>query len=165
MSGNQGARTTNLDEMSVDQLEQVKQQEEQRMQALTQRYAQLRGAAARISASRDAVAEFASPGTAVEGSDLMIPLTPSLYVPAKIRDPSKLLVELGTGFYAEKSPKETKEYLDRKNKIVDANSENMTKVLQMTKQNLESVGMAMQGKMMEIRAKQEGQRYKAQMEN
>lgn len=41
--------------------------------------------------------------------------------------------EIGTGFYVEKKPSETTDFLDRKLKIVDANSENITKAVQATR--------------------------------
>lgn len=146
-----------LDTMSLDQLNQLKQQEEGRLQALTSRYSQLRTAAARLNAANMAVSEF-SP--ALEGKQVMVPLTASLYVPGKIKDPNKLMVELGTGFFCEKTAKETTAFLDRKLKIVDANSENATQVIQVTRRNLDAVAMAMQGKMLEIRARQEGNQQK-----
>mmetsp|Transcript_130514 Transcript_130514/g.194337 ORF Transcript_130514/g.194337 Transcript_130514/m.194337 type:complete len:170 (-) Transcript_130514:58-567(-) len=157
----QGGPSINLDAMSLEELNQMKQQEEGRLQALTNRYAQLRAAAARLSASQMAIGEL-SPAS--EGKDVMVPLTESVYVPGKIRDPSKFLVDIGTGFYVEKSSKDTNSFLDRKLKLVDANSENIAKAIQVTRQNLESLSMTMQGKMLEIRARQEGQRHKAAVE-
>lgn len=150
-----------LDKLSLDELNQAKQQEEGRLQALTGRYAQLRAAAARLTASSNAISEL-SPSS--EGKDIMIPLTESVYAPGMIREPNKLLVEIGTGFYVEKKPSETNEFLNRKLNIVDANSENITKAVQATRQNLDSIAMSMQGKMMEIRARQEGQRHRAAAE-
>ena len=41
--------------------------------------------------------------------------------------------EIGTGFYVEKKPSETTDFLDRKLKIVDANSENITRAVQATR--------------------------------
>jgi prefoldin alpha subunit len=149
------ANTVNLDEMSLEELNQLKQQEEGRFNNLMARFQQFRGAAARLHASISAVSEITP---ASEGKEVLVPLTESVYVPGKIRDPNKLLVELGTGFFAEKSSKEAKGFLERKLKIVDANSENLTKALTATRQNIEQVSIAMQGKMMEIRAKQEGRR-------
>ncbi len=94
----------------------------------------------------------------------MVPLTESVYVPELIREPNKLLVEMGTGFYVEKTSKDTTAFLDRKLKLVDANSENISKAVQATRQNIESLNQTMQGKMLEIRARQEGQRFKAKAE-
>ena len=89
----------------------------------------------------------------------MVPLTASLYVPGKILNPNKVMVDLGTGFYVEKTSKDAIGFLERKGKLVDANSQNIMSVIQATKQNLDSVSIAMQGKMLEIRARQEGMRH------
>jgi prefoldin alpha subunit len=148
----------NLDSMSLEELNQLKQQEESRLQALMGRFQQLRAAAVRLSASVTAVSEITP---ASEGKEVMVPLTESVYVPGLIREPNKLLVEIGTGFYVEKSSKETTGFLDRKLKLVDANSDNITKAVAATRQNVESISMAMQGKMLEIRARQEGQRVQS----
>ena len=151
----------NLDTRSLEELNQLKQQEESRLQALMGRFQQLRAAAARLSASVTAVSEITP---ASEGKEVMVPLTESVYVPGLIREPNKLLVEIGTGFYVEKSSKETTGFLDRKLKLVDANSDNITKAVAATRQNVESISMAMQGKMLEIRARQEGQRVQSTVE-
>jgi len=141
---------------------QAKQQEEGRLQALTGRYAQLRAAAARLTASSTAISEL-SPAS--DGKEVMIPLTESVYVPGILRQPNNLLVEIGTGFYVEKTAAETHKFLDRKLKIVDSNSENITMAVQATRQNIDSIHISMQGKMIEIRARQEGQRTRAAMES
>lgn len=92
----------------------------------------------------------------------MVPLTESLYVPGKIRDANKVMVELGTGYYVEKNLKQALELLDRKTKLVDANSENIREVITVSRRNIDSVNVAMNGKMLQIRAKQEGQRIQNQ---
>jgi len=48
------------------------------------------------------------------GRELLVPLNQSLYVPGKIVDANKLLVDVGTGYFVEKSLKETKDYMERK---------------------------------------------------
>ena len=83
----QGA--VDLDKLSLEELNQAKQQEEGRLQALTGRYAQLRAAAARLTASSNAISEI-SPSS--DGKEVMIPLTESVYAPGKLREPNKLLV-------------------------------------------------------------------------
>ena len=66
--------------------------------------------------------------------------------------------------FSEKSTKDTNAFLERKIRLVDHNSENVTKAIQVTRQNMEHVAMTMQGKFLEIRAKQEGQRHRAATE-
>lgn len=149
-----------LDSMSLEQLNQLKTSEETRLQAVTQHYATLRASAAKVSRAKEALASISSPSN--EGKDIMIPLTESLYVPGKIRDPTRVMVELGTGYYVEKTAKDASSFLDRKNKLVDANSDNIMQVISNSKRNVESINVAMQGKMMEIRARQEGRRHMEQ---
>ena len=158
--GGDTSSSIELDNLSLDQLQQLRQQEEARLQGLTQRYAQLRGAAARISASSLAVTELEQ---ATDDSPVLVPLTESLYVPGKLKvhgKHDKLLLELGTGYYVEKTPPDTQAFLDRKARIVQGNSDNLTQAVQATQQNVQSVTTAMQGKMLEIRARQEGMRHK-----
>ena len=144
-SGNNN-NTIQLDEMSLDQLDQLKQREENRMQLLTTRYAQLRQAAARLMSSQTAVQELQdifdqdnnvtksneskTTSTSTKVHDVFVPLTESVYVPGKIRcdQPgyNHLLVELGTGYFVEQTPADTIQYINRKVRLVDANSNNGT---------------------------------------
>ena len=152
---NSTGRSVDIDSMSLEQLNQLKTSEESRLQVITNHYATLRASSARFQASKDALSAI-NPSS--EGKDIMSPLTESLYVPGMIKEPSKVMVELGTGYYAEKSVKDAIAFLDRKNKLVSANSDNIMEVITVTRRNIESITVAMQGKMMEIRAKQEGRR-------
>lgn len=157
----EGDRTIQLDTMSLEELHQLRQQEESRGQGLGARYAQLRQAHARLMASQQAVRDLkASP----EGQTVLLPLTESVYVPGKILEPHKVMIDLGTGFYCEKSAKEALAYVERRAKLVDRNSENITQAMQATRQNLEAIQVSMQGKLLEIRAKQEGVRHRAAVE-
>ena len=159
----------NLDDMSLDQLQQVRQSESERMQALSQKYAQLRAAAARLHASRHAVSDLEShqtdsSSTEQLGKEVLIPLTDSVFVPGRIKPSKKLLVELGTGYYAEKTFQDTQGFLDRKMKLVEQNTENITKALEATKQNIDAITTTMQGKLLEARARREGLRHRASVE-
>mmetsp|Transcript_15623 Transcript_15623/g.19052 ORF Transcript_15623/g.19052 Transcript_15623/m.19052 type:complete len:159 (-) Transcript_15623:96-572(-) len=154
MSGN----SIDLDNMSLDQLNQLKSSEESRLQAISNHYATLRASASKFQQAKTALSQI-SP--AHDGKDIMIPLTESLYVPGKIREPSKVMVELGTGFYAEKSTKDAHAFLDRKTKLVDVNSENVMEAITVTKRNVNSLDVAIQGKLIEIKARQEGMKVRA----
>jgi prefoldin alpha subunit len=166
-----------LDEMSLDQLNNLKQSESARMQGLSQRYAQLRAAAARLYALRHAVSDLEAHQTSSssnddgidatnsqQGKEVLIPLTDSVFVPGRIRPSKTLLVELGTGYYADKTFADTIQFLNRKLQLVESNTENITKALEATKQNIDAITTTMQGKMLEIRARQEGMRHRAAVE-
>lgn len=155
-------RTIDLDSMSLDQLSQLKSSEESRLQAISTHYATLRASVSKFKMAKKAISSI-SPSH--DGKDVLIPLTESLYVPAKIRDPSRVMVELGTGFYVEKNTKDAQAFLDRKTKLVDVNSDNIMEAITATKRNINSLDTALQGKMIEIRARQEGMRARAAEES
>jgi prefoldin alpha subunit len=160
-SSSDGGNAINIDTMSLDQLNQIKTSQESRLEQLTAQYHQLRAVSARLSTARAAQADLAGNN---EGRPIMIPLTESLYAPGKIVDGSKILVELGAGFFVEKNSKDALKVLERKSKIVDANSENVLAAAEAASRNVEAVKAAMQGKIMEIQARQQGRAYRNQME-
>ena len=47
-------------------------------------------------------------------SQVLVPLTSSMYVPGEIEDKDKLLVDIGAAYYAEKDCKGATKYLQRK---------------------------------------------------
>ena len=157
-SSESNENTIDLDSLSLEQLNTYKTQEEGRLQAISQRYAQLRSAHVRLNAAKTAISEI--PPTA-DGKEIMVPLTASLYVPGRIREPNKMMVDIGTGFFVEKTSKDAITFLERKGKLVDSNCENILSVIQASRQNLESISTAMQGKMLEIRARQESIKHQS----
>jgi prefoldin alpha subunit len=154
--------------MSLEELHRLQQEEEGRMQALSGRYAALRQALARIQRGSAALTDLASASggsSKNEAKEVMVPLTESVYVAGKIKDGNKLLVELGTGYYAEKTQKEALAFLERKERIVEMNLDNLQNAIRATGQNVEAIRITMQGKVLEIRAKQEGVRHREVVEN
>ena len=151
-----------LDAMSFDQLTQLQKQEKATLTAITHHYKTLRQSSSKCSSAIKALEEACTIQN--DGMELMIPLTESLYVPGTIQDPTRVLVDLGTGFYAEKNVKDATALMERKMKLVEVNSENVLTAIQATKKNLDNVGIAIQGKVMEIQARQEGQKFKAAQE-
>jgi prefoldin alpha subunit len=49
-----------------------------------------------------------------QGKDIMVPLTSSLYVPGKMEDSNKVLVEVGAGYFIDQSADKAAQYCDRK---------------------------------------------------
>ena len=58
-----------------------------------------------------------------EGKDVLVPLTGSMYVPGKLTNPGKVVVDIGTGYYVEKNSKDAQDYFNRKVKYVTENME------------------------------------------
>ena len=136
-----------LDSLSLEQLGRYKQEEEQKLQQVTGHYGQLRAAQARFVQSKDTLQQMQESDA---GKEVMVPLTQSLYVPGKIVEPTKVTVELGTGFYAEKTTKEAIAFLGRKIDLVNKNAESIHGVVTGTKRNVDAIVMCMQGKIQEL---------------
>lgn len=81
------------------QLQDVRKQLEQELQHLTASYGQLKAAQARFRTCIEAI-DNVKPETA--DREILVPLTSSLYVPGKLADANKVLVDVGTGYYVER---------------------------------------------------------------
>jgi prefoldin alpha subunit len=46
--------------------------------------------------------------------DILVPLTGSMYVPGKLSDPGRVMVDVGTGYFVEKDLAAAKEYFSKK---------------------------------------------------
>ena len=58
-----------------------------------------------------------------DGKQVLVPLTGSMYVPGQLANPDKVVVDIGTGYYVEKTSKNAQEYFSRKVKFVTENME------------------------------------------
>ena len=68
-----------------------------------------------------------------KGKEIMIPLTSSLYVPGVMEDNEQVLVEVGAGYFVEKSSEKAKEYCDRKIKMLTDNGSKVAEIVQIKK--------------------------------
>jgi prefoldin alpha subunit len=149
--GGGGERSINLATLSLEQLNQLKNQYQEDVQGLTANYASLRDALARFQESKSAVAALG--GDAGNGRDILVPLTQSLYVPGKIVDGNKLLVDVGTGYYAEKDQQQTEDFLQRKGDMIEVNLASLREHIDMKRREYEMIAQAMQQRLMQIEEK------------
>ncbi|KAI3645026.1 hypothetical protein MP228_011190 [Amoeboaphelidium protococcarum] len=92
----QKQQSVRIDQLNPQQLQEVKQSVDAELQGLNQAYQKLQMAAARYQDSLDAIQCYSRCG-----QDVMIPLTSSLYIPAKKCNADKVMVDIGTGYFAE----------------------------------------------------------------
>ncbi|KAI8916149.1 Prefoldin, partial [Gorgonomyces haynaldii] len=117
------AANINLTELPVHQLQAIRQQLDQEIQALTQSFAQLKQAQTKFLTSNDALKRLDS--TQKEG---LIPLTNSLYVQATLKD--QIMVDVGTGYFVDKSLKDAQEFYKRKSDFLKTNLETLQTTVQ-----------------------------------
>eukprot|EP00640_Fibrocapsa_japonica_P004869 CAMPEP_0113935930 /NCGR_PEP_ID=MMETSP1339-20121228/2957_1 /TAXON_ID=94617 /ORGANISM="Fibrocapsa japonica" /LENGTH=132 /DNA_ID=CAMNT_0000938233 /DNA_START=174 /DNA_END=572 /DNA_ORIENTATION=+ /assembly_acc=CAM_ASM_000762 len=87
-----------------------------------------------------------------EGRQIMVPLTGSLYVPGRLHEPNKVMVDIGTGYYAEKNSTQAKEFIDRKVKMISDNIDSLSSLITTKHKNADVVAYVMQQKLEQINA-------------
>ena len=92
---------------------------EQEIEVLTQSYSQLVSATNKFHDSR-LVLNYLKERS--QGKEIMVPLTSSLYVPGIMEDNSKVMIEVGAGYFIEESIDKAREYCERKSKTPFLNS-------------------------------------------
>nr|CAG4636724.1 EOG090X0NBB [Eubosmina coregoni]SVE70226.1 EOG090X0NBB [Eubosmina coregoni] len=117
-----GMQQIDLTTLSMPQLAQLKQNLEQDLQLYQESLQTLKVAQTKFQESADSAEKLES---TQEGSEILVPLTGSVYVPGKITKPELPLVDIGTGYYAENTIEQAKNYFKRKVKFV---TEQMEKV-------------------------------------
>lgn len=108
---------------------------------------QLTSAVTRLSASRDNAQQIATMKS--DKTDIMVPLTGSIYVPGKLSGSKMVLIDIGTGFFVEKTPKEAERHFGRRAGLLKEELEKVTQVHTQKRQQLEAVSAVLQRKVSE----------------
>ncbi|KAL8944096.1 MAG: hypothetical protein Q9216_000687 [Gyalolechia sp. 2 TL-2023] len=143
-------RPIDLSSLPIPQLTSIKKQLTQELQNLTDSYAQLRAAQTKfkdcINSIRDGIEKREKKeGTYLQyvlglrGTPILVPLTPSLYVPGKLASTETVLVDVGTGFYVEKTPSAARTFYSSKVEELGKNLKDLEAIVQGKQGNLNVV--------------------------
>ncbi|KAK4543690.1 hypothetical protein LTR36_005335 [Oleoguttula mirabilis] len=137
MATGQQGQQIDLGSLSTQQLSQVKKQLDEEVQHLTNSYQNLRTAQQKfrdcIASVKDGVAE------SVKDKALLVPLTSSLYVPGKLADADHVLVDVGTGFYVEKTTDDAQKFYNGKIEELGKNIKDLENIVNGKANNLRVV--------------------------
>jgi prefoldin alpha subunit len=75
----------------------------------------------------------------IKGKTLLVPLTASLYVPGKLSDMEHVLVDVGTGYYVEKSTVDAIKFYEAKVDTLGQNLLDLEKIVAQKGQNVKIV--------------------------
>ena len=76
-----------------------------------------------------------------QGREVMVPLTSSLYVPGVMEDNNNVLVEVGAGYFIEKSTTDATSYCERKSKSLNESMAKVGQLIQAKKMQLTKVNV------------------------
>jgi len=131
------SQTTDLTSLSAQQLSQVKKQLDDELEHLTNSFTQLRAVQAKFRECIKSIASGVTPKD--ERKPILIPLTASLYLSGVLADTSNVIVDVGTGFYVEKTSEEATKFYDRKVEELGANLKDLERIVQGKSSNLRIV--------------------------
>lgn len=117
---------------------------------VTTSIAQLSSAIARLTSSKE---NAASIGKMKPNTQVMVPLTSSIYVPGRVTDTSKVLIDVGTGFFVEKSPADAEKHFAKRATLLKDEADRATQSHTQMRQHLEAVSAVLQRKTAEAAAK------------
>lgn len=145
-SSDMSGGTIPLGSLPPKQLERIQSDLQREIEVISASLAQLSNAVQRLTASKDNAIEIA---TLQKGKEIMVPLTNTICVPGHISDVNKLLIDVGTGFYIEKTPDEASQYFARRASLLKDEHDKATQIHTQKRQQLEAVSAVLQRKTME----------------
>ena len=114
--------------LSLQQLAAIRKQLKTELDHLSESFQKLRVAQAKFVDCEHSVKQAAASGN--ENRELLVPLTASLYVPGKMIDPQKFLVDVGTDFHVEKTAEEALKFFDQKVEQLNKNLVDLDAIVQ-----------------------------------
>ncbi len=97
--------------LSAEQLNGLKQQFEGDIQSLTTATDSIRAARNRFYSSKELLDNLK---TFEPETEMMVPLTSSLYVPGKVKDTTQVIVDVGTGYYIKHTVHKAQAFFDKR---------------------------------------------------
>jgi prefoldin alpha subunit len=131
-----GGGSVSLGSLPIEQLESLESGMSKEVEMLQSQMAMLTDGVQRLQASKEGSEAIAS---MAEGTELMVPITGSIYVPGSIESVDAVLVDVGTGYYVEKKPTEAAEYFARRAAVLKKEGELTASALTEKRQHLDAV--------------------------
>jgi prefoldin alpha subunit len=125
---NKGGQPVDVDitKVTPQQLVQLSKSIEQEIELLTQSYSQLVSATNKFHDSK-LVLNYVKERSA--GKEMMVPLTSSLYVPGRMDDNEKVMIEVGAGYFLEENIDKARSYCERKSKQLQDNATKVGEII------------------------------------
>ncbi|GAM87764.1 hypothetical protein ANO11243_057910 [Dothideomycetidae sp. 11243] len=157
MSASAQNQQVDITALPLSQLQQIKKQLDAEVSHLTSSYSSLRSAQAKFRDCVGSINTGVRGGTAGEKKSLLVPLTTSLYVPGTLASTETVLVDVGTGFYVEKTCDEAVSFYEAKVKELGENVKGLEDVVGKKQGNLRVVEEVLRQKMLQQQQQQQQQ--------
>lgn len=144
MASSTGGVSAGIEKLSVEQLKALKEQSDLEVNLLQDSLNNIKTATGRLENAFSALHDLS---LRPQGKKMLVPLTASLYVPGTLDDPDKVLVDIGTGYFVEKTMAEGKDYCERKINLLKSNFDQLIEVATKKKNVADEVGAVLHAKL------------------
>ncbi|KAK2635700.1 hypothetical protein Ddye_030492 [Dipteronia dyeriana] len=136
-----------MEKLSVEQLKAFKEQTDLEVNLLQDSLNNIRTATSRLEIASSALQDLSN---RPHGSQMLVPLTASLYVPGTLHDADKVLIDIGTGYFVEKTMAEGKDYCERKINLLKSNFDQLIEVATKKKSVADDAAVVLQAKLKQL---------------
>ncbi|KAG8365749.1 hypothetical protein BUALT_Bualt17G0004300 [Buddleja alternifolia] len=133
-----------IEKMSVEQLKGLKEQADMEVNLFQDSLNNIRTATSRLELASAALHDLS---LRPQGKKMLVPLTASLYVPGTLDDAHNVLVDVGTGYFIQKTMAEGKDYCERKITLLKSNYDQLLEVATKKKSIADEAGAVLQAKL------------------
>ncbi|KAK1305265.1 putative prefoldin subunit 5 [Acorus calamus] len=137
-------RASEMEKLNVEQLKALKEQSEMEVNVLQDSLSKIKTAVTRLDIASNALLDLS---LRPQGKKMLVPLTASLYVSGTLEDADRVLVDVGTGYFIEKTTAEGKDYCDRKISLLKSNYDELMEVASKRKITGDEAGAILQAKL------------------
>ncbi|VDL65294.1 unnamed protein product [Nippostrongylus brasiliensis] len=130
-------------ELGVEQIGALQRQVEQELSFFQESANQLK---VLIKKNEQSIQSMDSLKSASPGDEALIPLSESMYIRAELSNPDRMLVEMGTGYFAEISCEKAKEFFQRKKNYITQQVETIEKIILDKKRTRNIISETLQSK-------------------
>lgn len=134
----------NVADLELPQLGEVKRQLEEELSHLTNSFAQLKQAQAKFRSCIESAKEVKPEN---KDKTVLVPLTGSLYVPGKLCDVDNVIVDVGTGYYVQKTRAQTVKHYEQKIEFLKTNLDTLQDTIQKKQDNMNYLVNVIQSKL------------------
>ncbi|KAI0289043.1 Prefoldin-domain-containing protein [Russula brevipes] len=138
------AQQINVADLDLPQLAEVKKQLEEELSHLTNSFAQLKQAQAKFRSCIESAKEIKPQN---KDKTVLVPLTSSLYVPGKLRDLENVIIDVGTGYYVQKTRAQAVKHYEEKIEYIKTNVERLQETIQKKQDNMAYLVNVIQSKL------------------
>ncbi|XP_071701589.1 prefoldin subunit 5-like [Rutidosis leptorrhynchoides] len=149
MAASRGMMISELEKLSVEQLKSIKEKTDAEVNLLQDSLNNIRTATNRLDLASTALLDLSQ---RPQGKKMLVPLTASLYVAGTLDDAEKVLVDVGTGYFIEKTMDEGKDYCERKVNLLKSNYDQLLEVASKKKNIADEAGVVLQAKLKQLAA-------------